>query len=282
MPVRRGLDTRFASRKIIDVHHHWVNEVDYLDRLLVEMDRLGIERAGLIALGAPFRRLFLTQPQPVGCCSNQDLVPILKKHADRFFGYGFFRLGHDRVELIDWFADHGFAGVKFHIPAWNYDDDRAFPVYERIARAGLVCLFHTGVFSMPEPLPGLRLSSARCRPILLDAVANEFPPLRMIMAHLGVCWGEEAAALCRVHPGVYADLSGRLDGWISSKSADWFKEMLFWPQAHRKILFGSDVHYSEMEAALKGQISIFEQMGFAPRQVEDILYNNAKEIFGLS
>ena len=47
---------------IIDVHHHWINEADYLDHLLREMDRLGVERAGLMALGAPFQRLFLTVP----------------------------------------------------------------------------------------------------------------------------------------------------------------------------------------------------------------------------
>ena len=34
-----------------DVHHHWVNEPGYIDRLLREMDRLGIERTVLIAMG---------------------------------------------------------------------------------------------------------------------------------------------------------------------------------------------------------------------------------------
>lgn len=268
-----------SSATIIDVHHHWVNERNYLARLLREMDRLKIERLGLMALGPPFRRLFLKEKEPFGCCDNHDLARVLEAERDRFFGYGFFRLGYDDPELIDWFADQGFWGVKFHIPAYDYDDDRAFPVYERAANCGLPCLFHTGVFYLPERLPGQRLSSARCRPIMLDAVANEFPSLPIILAHLGVCWGEEAATLCRIYPNIYADLSGRLDGWLSSKNIDWFQEMLYWPGADQKILFGSDVHLDELEATLNNQIRIFRGIGWNEQQIQNVLYNNAERVF---
>lgn len=265
---------------VIDVHHHWVNETDYLDRLLGEMDRLGIERVGLIALGEPFRRLFLTQPRPAGCADNRSLAGVLAKRSDRFFGYGFYRFGSDSPELIDWFADNGFAGVKFHIPAWDYDDDRCFEVYRRAADHGLPCLFHTGVSTLPEPLPGQRLSSARCRPILLDPIASELPALKIIIAHLGICWGEEAATLCRIYPNIYADLSGSIRGWRSGKTVDWFKEMLYWPDAHRKILFGSDVHLAEMEIALKDQVGIFQKMGWSADMIDCVLHQNARQVFG--
>ncbi|MGH9341443.1 MAG: amidohydrolase family protein [Acidobacteriota bacterium] len=266
--------------RIIDVHHHWVNEPDYLDSLLAEMDRLQIESVGLMAMGPAFQRLFLTRPQPAGCCDNEDLAKVLVQRGDRFFGYGFYRLGQDNPDRVDWFADQGFSGVKFHIPAWDYDDERCFPAYERAALNRLPCLFHTGIFFLPEPLPGRRLSSARCRPVMLDPIANEFPSLKMIIAHLGVCWGEEAAALCRIYPNIYADLSGRVDGWISSKSIDWFREMLYWPEAHRKIVFGSDVHYSQIEITLQKQTGILQQLGWPPDQIENVFYHNAREVFG--
>lgn len=266
--------------KIIDVHHHWVNEAGYLDHLLVEMDRLRIERLGLIALGNPFQKLFLTVPEPIGSSDNRTLVGPLRKWPDRFFGYGFFRLGRDVPELIDWFADHGFRGVKFHIPCWDYDDERCFPAYERAAQHGLPCLFHTGVFFLPEPLPGERVSSARCRPIMLDPIANEFPSLNLIIAHLGICWAEEAATLCRIYPNIFADLSGRVDGWLSSKSIDWFREILYWPEAHQKILFGSDVHRSEIQETLTRQTGILKGLRWPSDQIENVMYNNAKDIFG--
>ena len=267
--------------RIIDVHHHWVNEPDYLTRLLHEMDRLEIEKAGLMAMGVPFRKLFLTQAEPVGCCDNSDLAKVVARQKDRFFGYGFCRLGQDGPDLIDWFADQGFLGVKFHIPGWDYDDERAFPIYERAAHNSLVCLFHTGVFALPEPLPGERVSSARCRPILLDPIANQFPSLRIIAAHLGVCWGEEAATLCRLYPNIYADLSGRPDGWIASKDIEWFKEMLFWPEAHKKLLFGSDVHCSQIETTLRQQTDILRQMGWSSHQIDNFLYDNASALWNL-
>lgn len=259
----------------IDMHHHWVNEAGYLDGLLAEMDRLEIERLGLIAMGKPFQRLFLTQPEPAGCVDNRDVAAVLSERPDRFFGYGFHWLGHDEPRLVDWFADHGFAGVKFHIPAWNYDDERCFAVYERAAARGLVCLFHTGVFTLPEPQPHLRVSSARCRPILLDAIANAFPTLRMIVAHLGVCWGEEAATLCRIQPNIYADLSGAAQGWRVSKPVAWFKEMLYWPGAYHKIVFGSDVHRCELEQAMRHQLDILRQMSWSPDQVRHVMHDNA-------
>lgn len=266
--------------KIIDIHHHWVNEDGYIDRLIAAMDLLGIEQLGLIALGKPFQRLFLTSPEPVGCSDNHDLIKAVREWPDRFFGYGFFHLGKDAPELIDWFADNGLRGVKFHIPAWNYDDDRCFPVYDRAAALQLPCLFHTGVFYLPQGLPGERISSARCRPIMLDPIANEFPSLNLIIAHLGVCWGEEAATLCRIYPNIFADLSGRVDGWLSSKSIDWFREILYWPEAHRKILFGSDVHCSEIKKTLARQVNVFQGLGWTSEQIKNVMYNNARSIFG--
>lgn len=266
---------------VIDIHHHWVNEPDYLRRLLTEMDRLGIERTGLIALGEPFRRLFLTEPEPTGCADNDALAGAVRRYPDRFFGYGFCRLGTDGPDAIDRFVDQGFAGVKFHLPAWDYDDERCFDVYQRAAEHQLPCLFHTGVFTLPEPLPGERLSSARCRPIMLDAVANAFPELPIIIAHLGICWGEEAATLCRIHRNIYADLSGAIGGWRSSKSDAWYREMLYWPDAHRKILFGSDVHCDELAAVLAEQRGIVERLGWGDDQVADFLRDNAQRVFGV-
>ncbi len=266
---------------VIDMHHHWVNEPDYLKRLLGEMDRLGIERTGLIALGEPFRRLFLTKPEPTGSADNDALAEAVGRHPDRFFGYGFCRLGADGPEAVDRFVEQGLAGVKFHVPAWDYDDERCFDVYQRAADHGLPCLFHTGVFTLPEPLPGERVSSARCRPIMLDAVANAFPDLPIVIAHLGICWGEEAATLCRIHPNVHADLSGAMGGWRGSKSDAWYQEMLYWPEAHRKILFGSDVHCDELEAVLAEQRGIVERLGWSRGMIEDFLSGNARRVFGV-
>jgi hypothetical protein len=77
-----------------------------------------------------------------------------------------------------------------------------------------------------------------------------------------------------------ADLSGRMDGWISSKSIGWFREMLYWPEAHRKILFGSNVHCTEIETTLTRRKGIFEKLSWCSEQIGMVMNNNARDIFG--
>mgnify|MGYP000669228184 CR=1 FL=1 len=49
---------------------------------------------------------------------------------------------------------------------------------------------------------------------------------------------------------LYADLSGWTEGWRWSKPPEWFKQIFYWPTAHEKILFGSDVHADEVPPGL--------------------------------
>lgn len=264
---------------IFDMHHHWVNESGYIDRLLRTMDRLGIERVGLIALGDLVPELFILHPPRTGAVNNQDLARIVQKHPGRFWGWGFIRLGHHQDTDVDELADMGMSGLKFHVPRMPYSDPSYFPVYERADRLGLPCLFHTGPFYPPVPMPGQGIRSENYRPIHLEPIAHEFPSLKMIAAHLGVCWQEETTTLCRMCPNIYADLSGRIDGWRSSKPIEWFRQMLYWPDAHKKILFGSDVHADEIEDALSDHRRILDGLGWDEDRVADVLGGNARRLF---
>ena len=262
-----------------DVHHHWVNESGYIDRLLRTMDGLGVDRAGLIALGDLLPELFVLHEQCEPCADNVALGKLVQQYPDRFWGWGFIRLGEHKNSDVDYLVDLGMAGLKFHVPRKPYDDHDYFPVYERAQSLGLPCLFHTGIFTPPRPMPGQGFRSENCRPIYLESIAQEFPQLKMICAHLGVNWNEEAAAVCRICDNVYADLSGRVDGWRSSKPIDWFRQILYWPTAHKKILFGSDVHADEMETTLTDHRRIFSEMGWTADQIQDVLCNNAQSLF---
>ena len=261
-----------------DVHHHWVNESGYIDRMLREMDRLGIERVGLIAMGDLIPDLFLMKESRSGEADNKDLAAVVQQHGDRIWGWGFIRLGDHRDDEVDRLAEIGMAGLKFHVPRQPYDSEDYFPVYERAQALGLPCLFHTGIFTPPQPMPGAGFRSHHCRPIYLESIAQEFPQLRMICAHLGVCWNDEAAAVCRICQNIYADLSGSLGGWRSSKSVEWFQNTLYWPTAHEKILFGSDVHADEIESTLSEHQQLFENMGWNTNQIRAVFSENAKRI----
>ena len=264
---------------IWDVHHHWINEPGYIDRLLREMDRLGIDRVGLIALGDLIPDLFVLHGPREGRVDNADLAQLVRQHPDRFWGWGFIRLGQHADSDVERLAEMGLAGLKFHAPIEPYDAQSYFPVYEQAQVLGLPCLFHTGIFTPPRPMPGQRFRSENCRPVYLESIAQEFPDLKMICAHLGVCWNDEAATVCRICKNVYADLSGRVDGWRSSKPIEWFQQTLYWPTAHEKILFGSDVHADEIEPTLADHRRILQGMGWTEHQISNVFSNNARRLF---
>jgi len=173
----------------------------------------------------------------------------------------------------------GMAGLKFHVPRQPYDSEDYFSVYARAQQLGLPCLFHTGIFTPPRPMPGAGFRSHHCRPAYLEPIAQEFPDLKIICAHLGVCWNDEAAAICRICNNIYADLSGRLGGWRSGKSIEWFQQTLYWPTAHEKILFGSDVHADEMEHTIVDHERILRGMGWTREQLAAVFSENAKRLF---
>ena len=264
---------------IWDVHHHWVNEAGYVDRLLHTMDACGIERLGLIAMGDFVPDLFIQHKPQVDAADNTALAALCRRHADRLWGWGFIRLGQHLPDAVNRIVDLGLVGLKFHAPMRPYSDPEYFSIYDEAQTHQLPCLFHTGFFYPPTPMPGEGIRSENYRPIHLEPIAHEFPDLRMIAAHLGVCWHEEAATICRMCPNVYADLSGRVDGWRSAKSSDWFREIFYWPGAHKKVLFGSDVHADEVEASIRDYERILRGLGWTEEQGEDVMGGNARRLF---
>jgi predicted TIM-barrel fold metal-dependent hydrolase len=267
------------SLGVWDVHHHWVNEPDYIETLLREMDRIGIERVFLIAMDEQGRDLFRKHEYSGFASNNEDLARIVKQWPDRIAGYGYIQLGRHESGAVDRIKELGLQGLKFHQCLRPYGEEEYFDVYARALELRLPCLFHTGVINMGKPLPGMQIRSENYRPIHLEPIAQEFPNLRMIAAHLGVCWNREACALARLFPNIYVDLSANLGGWRDGIAIQTFKEFFYWPNAHKKILFGSDLHVEDVEATLLDQIAIFRQMDWSNEQIADILRNNAMEFF---
>ncbi len=134
--------------------------------------------------------------------------------------------------------DAGARGFKFHPNTQAfYPNDRTFyPLYEAIAEAGLVALFHSGTTGIGAGMPGgggIHLKYSQ--PMLVDDVAADFPELNIILAHPSFPWQEEALAIAVHKPNVYIDLSG----WAPK----YFPEILIRytnTQLKHKMLFGSD------------------------------------------
>jgi predicted TIM-barrel fold metal-dependent hydrolase len=141
------------------------------------------------------------------------------------------REAHELIEA-------GARGFKFHpnIQAFWPNDREFFPLYDVIAQAGLIALFHSGTTGIGAGMPGgagVRLKYSN--PMAVDDVAAEFPNLDIILAHPSFPWQEEALAVAVHKPNVYIDLSG----W----SPKYFPEILVQyinTRLRDKMLFGSD------------------------------------------
>jgi predicted TIM-barrel fold metal-dependent hydrolase len=134
--------------------------------------------------------------------------------------------------------DAGVHGFKFHPNTqafWPNDRDH-YPLYEAIAEAGVIALFHSGTTGIGAGLPGgggVRLKYSN--PMCVDDVAADFPELDIILAHPSFPWQDEALAVAVHKPNVFIDLSG----W----SPKYFPEILVRytnTLLKEKMLFGSD------------------------------------------
>jgi hypothetical protein len=129
-------------------------------------------------------------------------------------------------------------GFKFHpnTQAFWPNDRTYYPLYEVIAQAGKIALFHTGQTGIGAGMPGgggVRLKYSN--PMAIDDLAADFPALNIILAHPSFPWQEEALAVATHKPNVYIDLSG----W----SPKYFPEILVRytnTLLREKMLFGSD------------------------------------------
>ena len=174
----------------------------------------------------------------------------------------------------------GAVGVKLS-PLYSGihpNDSRCQEIYRYCVQHQLPVLFHVGTSFVGHTL--LDYS----RPIHFDAVAVDFPELRMVLAHLGHPWEGETIATIRRHPHVYADLSA-----LYYRPWQFYNSMrlLVEYRADHKVLFGSDFPFAKTTASLTGvrnMNDVLAQSGLpaVPAQaLEGIIHRDSLRLLGL-
>jgi predicted TIM-barrel fold metal-dependent hydrolase len=135
-------------------------------------------------------------------------------------------------------VEQGVRGFKFHPNTQAFwPNDRAYyPLYEVIAGAGLIALFHSGTTGIGAGMPGgggVRLKYSN--PMAVDDVAADFPELDIVVAHPSFPWQDEALAIAVHKPNVYIDLSGWSPKYFPANLIQHTNTRL-----RHKVLFGSD------------------------------------------
>jgi predicted TIM-barrel fold metal-dependent hydrolase len=170
----------------------------------------------------------------------------------------------------------GVRGFKFHpnTQAFWPNAREHYALYEAIAEAGLIALFHSGTTGIGAGMPGgggVRLKYSN--PMAVDDVAADFPELDIILAHPSFPWQDEALAIAVHKPNVYIDLSG----W----SPKYFPENLIRytnTQLRHKMLFGSDYPLITPDRWLAD----FEKLAIRDEVRPLVLKENAARLLGLS
>ena len=177
-------------------------------------------------------------------------------------------------EAREW-IEQGARGFKFHPNTQAFwPNDRAFyPLYEVIAEAGLIALFHSGTTGIGAGMPGgggvlLKYSNPMC----VDDVAADFPGLKIILAHPSFPWQEEALAIAVHKPNVYIDLSGWSPKYFPPILVQYINTRL-----KNKMLFGSDFPLITPDRWLAD----FEQLPIKDEVRPLVLKENAAKLLGL-
>jgi predicted TIM-barrel fold metal-dependent hydrolase len=145
--------------------------------------------------------------------SNDEILRIAAENDDLFIPFASIdpAKGKRGVAEARRLINEGIRGFKFHpnIQAFSPDDRSVYPLYEVIAEAKSIALFHTGHSGIGTGMPGgggIRLKYGNPMPI--DDVAVDFPEMTIVLAHPSFPWQEEAISIALHKPEVYIDLSG--------------------------------------------------------------------------
>lgn len=209
---------------------------------------------------------------------NDSIASAVRDHPDVFIGFG----SVDPHQDIAWCVEEvrrchelGLRGLKFQqaVQGFYPNDQRYYPIYEAASRLGMVCLFHMGTTGIGAGAAGgMGLKLEHCRPILVDAVAADFPALTIIGAHPGWPWTDELLAMA-VHKGnLYIDLSGWAPKYFPPTLVQYARTLL-----KDKVLFGTDWPLLTVDRWEKE----FAALDFPPDVVERIMLVNAMHVFGL-
>ena len=252
----------------IDSHVHLSMSRDGLKSILDSCDLLGIDK---ICLLAPVHELF----------------KAFREAPDRVIPVAYLDMDREHSSLVHFLADKGVRGLKFSRPQYPYDHESYHGFYGIAEEYGLPVLFHTGIVSGRTP----RSINDNMRPVHLDHVARTFTDLKIIMAHLGNPWWDEAAMIVRHNRNVFFDLSGSS---MKVRSPEYFRSILWWDKPDHpyqgdggkspfdKFLFGTDVAPEWMRDVHTDYKILMEKIEMPDSLRKKVMGETAAELYALS
>ena len=239
------------------------------EQMLALMDQCGIERSMLIACKTGQLGI------PGSWHLPYDMVAdAVQRWPDRFSGLA----GLDPTEGMAGVRafersvrEYGFIGGHFY-PHWFElapDHARWYPFYAKCVELDVPVQLQVGQSLVYDPKRPLR---SVARPITLDAVACDFPELKLVGIHVGIPWTDEMIAMAWKHKNVFIGCDAH-----SPK---------YWPQSfvhfinswgQDKVIFGTDFPVLDFERT-RNEV---EALNLRPESKRKFLRDNAIRIYKL-
>jgi uncharacterized protein len=288
--------------KIFDIHIHfprnWENPDEdpapMVDRLAEVASAAGVTKACLLT-GGRFGPTY-ERGMEIAQKYKELFIPVAVIDPEEIDGDGVQRL-----------YDMGYRGLKLIGVARDYDEPDYMPSYAKAQELGMPVLFHMGVigggldYSITHPrrdaaaaqafqrmlamqnrMPARNVSASRMSPLHLDTIANRFPRLRIIGAHMGNQGNYEyAASVARWRHNVWFDMSG---GETIERHMVERKLLVHDSKGEfgvEKMVFGSDCNMDDIRAHIDRFEAMFDVLGLSDDERERLWWRNGAEIYGL-
>ena len=159
--------------------------------------------------------------------------------------------------------DAGIKGIKLHPAAQRFrmDAESVFPLYEAMAKHDMIVLCHCG----RDPQDG---GIDYAPPMAAARVMEQFPQLKLVLAHLGGMDDLEQAEELLWGNKVYIDLA-MTAGYMPQQKIDIFLKK----HPTEYILYGSDYPWHDGQ-----ELNMLEQMQLSEQQRRQIFWENAAKL----
>ena len=241
-----------------------------LEEIIEKMEEAGIEKAFLIAARAGRVGLPGCYHMPYSVVAD-----ACAKYPERFYGLA----GIDPFEGMngvrafeDAIKNMGFVGAHLY-PHWYElapDEAKYYPFYAKCCELNVPIQMQVGqsmVYSQEY-----RTKSVG-QPIALDAVACDFPELKLIGIHVGIPWHDEMISMAWKHENIFI-------GCDAHRPKYWPKSFIHYLNSYGqdKIIFGTDFPVLEF----KKTIDDIDALGLKSEVRKKLLRDNVIKVYGLS
>lgn len=204
--------------------------------------------------------------------ANPGILELMRQYPDKFTGFAGLdpHKGMDATAELTRMVELGMKGAAVdpylaRIPASHA---KYYPIYAKCCELDVPIVITTGPATLVD---GAVMDDAHPRHI--DRIAADFPKLKIVISHGCYPWVSEVIMTVHRNRNVYIDLAEYeeqpfSEGYIKAANS----------LIGDKVLFASAAPFMDFQE----QIELYKRLPFTPQTLENVMYNNAARLLGIS